>query len=63
MIDIKKMKVQFKNFYKNTEGQRDYPYVFFYLFPLFAWSQTNNQDATIYFGWLWFVITFKYKLK
>ena len=57
------MKVQFKNFYKNTEGQRDYPYVFFYLFPLFAWSQTNNQDATIYFGWLWFVITFKYKLK
>jgi hypothetical protein len=50
------------SFYKRTVGQRDTPYIFFYLIPLFTIARTNAQDyCSVYLGWFYWnlKITFK----
>jgi len=44
------------NFYKKKYGQRDYPYVFFYLTPLISYSKTKTKSYCLHIGWLYFTL-------
>jgi hypothetical protein len=57
-----KASATFYNFFKRKQGQRNYPYVFFYPLPFIAISKTNSIeyfDLTI--GWLFWTIYITFK--
>ena len=61
MIGIMKMiKVDFYNFFRKKQGQRQYPYVYFYPIPLFAISKTGPREIKLHLGWLYFTVLFTY---
>ena len=56
IMTSKKIKVKVYNFFLRKYGQRDTPYVFFYLTPLIGYSRTKTQSYSIHIGWLYFTI-------
>jgi hypothetical protein len=52
----KKIKVSGYNFFHKKYGQRDTPYVYFYLTPLLGYSKTKSQSYCLHLGWLYFTI-------
>ena len=59
---IGKLQVEASNFYKRKWGQRDAPFVFFYLLPMLTISRTSNQEwFTLYIGWLFWNIKITYQ--
>jgi hypothetical protein len=52
------MKVKFSNFFTRKQGQRDYPYWFFYIIPTLTLSRTHSrQKFSVHLGFLWFNLT------
>jgi len=49
-----KISIKFYNFFRKKYGQRDNPYIFFYLTPLIGYSKTKTQSYSIHIGWLYF---------
>lgn len=56
-----KIKIQRFNFFNKKVGQRDTPFVFFYLLPLVGYSKTKNQSFNIHIGWLYFTVLIEIK--
>lgn len=56
----KKIKVSFNNYINKTRGNRDYPFVFFYIFPMFTYSRVEPSSFNIHLGWLHFSILIEF---
>jgi hypothetical protein len=60
-MTIGNLQLSFNSFWKRTQGQRETPYVFFYLFPMFTISKTATQEYfSVYLGWLFWNIKITY---
>lgn len=56
-----KIQIKFNSFWKRTWGQREAPYVFFYLFPMLTISRTIKQEyLTLHIGWFFWNINITY---
>jgi hypothetical protein len=56
-----KLQVSFNSFWKRTWGQRETPYVFFYLFPMLTISRTTKQEhLSVHIGWLFWNLKITY---
>lgn len=51
-----KINISTDNWYKKTRGNRDYPFVFFYIFPMLTYSQVDRSAKNFHIGWLFFSI-------
>lgn len=49
-----KITVSFTNFVNKTRGNREYPFVFFYILPMFTYSKVEPSAFNIHLGWLHF---------
>jgi len=55
------LKITTHAFHKASWGERDTPYVFFYLLPFLTISRTVSQEYfSVYCGWLFWNIKFTY---
>jgi hypothetical protein len=57
---MKTFNINFYNFFQKKQGQRQYPYVYFYPIPLFAISKTKPKELKVHLGWLYFTVLFTY---
>ncbi len=58
---IGKLQLEANNFYKRKWGQRDAPFLFFYLLPMLTIARTGKQELfTLYIGWLFWNIKITY---
>jgi hypothetical protein len=49
----KKIKVSYYNYYKKRIGNREIPFIFFYIFPMFTYSKTEKNSFSIHLGWFY----------
>lgn len=49
------------NFFQKKYGQRNHPYIYFYLTPLIGYSRTTRDSIHIHIGWLYFTLLIQFK--
>lgn len=60
-MTIGNLQLSFNSFLKRTWGERDTPYIFFYLLPMFTITKTVDQEYfSVYIGWLFWNLKFTY---
>jgi hypothetical protein len=60
-MTVMELKTKTYNFYKRKWGQRDTPFLFFYVLPMFTVSRTKAQEKfSLHIGWLYWNIQFEF---
>lgn len=56
-----KIQIKKNNFFNNKWGERNTPFMFFYIFPMFTVSRTVSQEHfSLYIGWLYWNLKITY---